>query len=680
MTQNGPHDMPGSRSGIASRDLLGDKVHILLDVEREDLDGVLEVVATTLSGEPCLPEAYLAAVKQTLRRQADAGPRAMEAGVALLHDQVRGAEGPPIDVLVRVAKDLPLLDDHGQSVRFVWILLSNEPTHPSLGAAAEFAKLMHEPELADAARSARTPDEFVAAYERVLDDELHFEHIPPELRATGRPFGGIVADLKRRMPWYVDDFRAGLHPKVLASVLFMYFACLAAAVAFGGLLSTLTGGQIGAVETLLASAVCGIMWSLLAGQPLPIVGATGPNVIFTGILYALCVRWDVPFLPTVACTGLWAGLFMFVLAAADASGLIRFFTRFTDEIFAALIALIFISEAVRDLAGVFADPTVADDTALLSLLLALGTFAVAIGLSRFRRSPFLRASVREFLSDFGPAIAIVSMSLLAYAMHRVELATMSVPESFAPSIDRGWFVNPAHAPVWVWFASAIPAMLLTILIWVNQNITARLTNSADYKLVKGPAYHYDIAVMGGLIGLMGLFGLPWVVGAVVRSLNHVKSLTVTEDGRVVGVIENRLSNLGIHLLIALSLLFLPLLAYIPMAVLFGLFLFMGFGTIGGNQFVDRLKLWIMDPEQYPPTHYIRAVPSKAVHAYTAIQLACLAVLWLVKASVIGILFPFFVALLVPVRMLLRRLFRPEQLGLLDAAEIPADEEFREFGA
>ncbi len=94
-----------------------------------------------------------------------------------------------------------------------------------------------------------------------------------------------------------------------------------------------------------------------------------------------------------------------------------------------------------------------------------------------------------------------------------------------------------------------------------------------------------------------------------------------------GVVENRISNLMIHVLIGASVLFfLPYLSLIPMAVLFGLFLFMGIGTLGGNQFVDRFKLWITDPSLYPPTHYIRAVPLRFVHAYTGIQFVCLAVL------------------------------------------------------
>jgi hypothetical protein len=46
----------------------------------------------------------------------------------------------------------------------------------------------------------------------------------------------------------------------------------------------------------------------------------------------------------------------------------------------------------------------------------------------------------------------------------------------------------------------------------------------------------------------------------------------------------------------------------------------------------------------------------------------------VKSSGIGILFPIFIALLVPVRLLAGRIFEAEHLAALDAEEEPEEEE------
>jgi hypothetical protein len=495
------------------------------------------------------------------------------------------------------------------------------------------------------------------------------------------------------LPHYVSDFRDGLHPKCVGSTLFLFFACLAPAVTFGGVMAAGTAGQIGAVEMIAATALCGITYALFAGQPLIILGGTGPLLIFTVILYRLCGDLGIPFLPAYAWVGIWTAAFVVLLAVTDASALMRYFTRFTDEIFAGLISLIFIYEAIKALAEVFLDAhweeAVSHDRAFLALILALGTFFIALSLSRFRRSRYLLPKMREFFADFGPTIALGLMTAVAvWFRGEVSLEVLDAPERFGPTLaDRAWLLDPFHPelPEWVWFAAAVPALLAAVLIYLDQNITARLVNSPDHKLQKGESYHLDLAIVGALVGVCSLLGLPWLVAATVRSLNHVRSLASVEEvvssngethERVIHVRENRATPLAIHALIGLSLLLLPLLKLIPMAVLYGIFLYMGVVSMKGNQFFERLNLWAMDPSLYPSTHYIRRVPLRVIHAFTAVQLACLVVLWMVKTGppAVAILFPLFIALLVPVRLVANRLFAPEHLAALDAEEEPEQEE------
>ena len=40
---------------------------------------------------------------------------------------------------------------------------------------------------------------------------------------------------------------------------------------------------------MLSGAICGVIYHLFAGQPLTVVGATGPMLVFESILYQLCV-------------------------------------------------------------------------------------------------------------------------------------------------------------------------------------------------------------------------------------------------------------------------------------------------------------------------------------------------------------------------------------------------------
>ena len=219
--------------------------------------------------------------------------------------------------------------------------------------------------------------------------------------------------------------------------------------------------------------------------------------------------------------------------------------------------------------------------------------------------------------------------------------------------------------------------MATILLFLDQNITTRLVNSGSHKLKKGPGFHLDLLVVGLIVGVGSMFALPWIVAATVHALNHVKSLATTEvidEGGVkreviTEVRENRMSALSIHVLIGCSILILPLIKLVPMAVLFGLFLFMGFNTLGGNQLWDRFLLWFTDPKLYPETHYVRQVPIKKIHLFTLIQLLSLGALWVLKADkTVGILFPVLIALLVPFRFFLIRWFSEAELAALDAEE------------
>jgi len=51
----------------------------------------------------------------------------------------------------------------------------------------------------------------------------------------------MIADMKRRYKQYKSDICDGLNPQCLASIIFLYFACITPIVTFGGLMSQKTG-------------------------------------------------------------------------------------------------------------------------------------------------------------------------------------------------------------------------------------------------------------------------------------------------------------------------------------------------------------------------------------------------------------------------------------------------------
>ena len=59
-----------------------------------------------------------------------------------------------------------------------------------------------------------------------------------------RLFGGLISDIRRKLPHYLDDYKDALHVQSLASFMFLYFACLTPIITFGGLLSDATGKDL----------------------------------------------------------------------------------------------------------------------------------------------------------------------------------------------------------------------------------------------------------------------------------------------------------------------------------------------------------------------------------------------------------------------------------------------------
>ncbi|XP_061513958.1 sodium-driven chloride bicarbonate exchanger isoform X14 [Anopheles gambiae] len=562
-----------------------------------------------------------------------------------------------------------------------------------------------------------------------IDEELEEQRQREEagLSRTGRLFGGLINDLKRKTPFYLSDFKDGLSMQCVASWIFLYFACLSPIITFGGLLGTATGNNIAAMESLVSGFVCGIGYGFFSGQPLTILGSTGPVLVFETIVYEFCqkVGWD--YLTFRFWIGTWISIILVVLVAVDASALVCYITRFTEENFACLIAVIFIYKAIENvfhigqeyplntaggkydcaclppatheltpeavhqwaqydlrtcktlngtLTGADCDkPEYVSDVFLMSIVLFLGTYIISVILKDFKNALFFPAVVRQFISDFSVTIAIFSMTLLD-VFTRIATPKLDVPSEFKRTIpDRGWIIMPFHEsnPAWSSALAILPALLGTILIFMDQQITAVIINRKEHKLTKGCGYHLDLFVLACLIQICTMMGLPWFVAATVLSINHVNSLKKEsetaapgEKPQFIGVREQRVTHILIFLMIGCSVLLTPLLSHIPMPVLYGVFLYMGVSALKGLQFFDRLLIMLMPAKYQPDYMFLRQVPIRRVHLFTMIQLACFAVLWLIKSfSITSILFPLMLVVMIGVRKSLDYIFTKRELKILD---------------
>uniref|UniRef100_A0A665UUX4 Anion exchange protein n=1 Tax=Echeneis naucrates TaxID=173247 RepID=A0A665UUX4_ECHNA len=515
------------------------------------------------------------------------------------------------------------------------------------------------------------------------------------LERTGRPFGGLVRDVRRRYPKYVSDFKDALNSQCMAAVIFIYFAALSPAITFGGLLGEKTEGLIGVSELIVSTAVQGVIFCLLGAQPLLIVGFSGPLLVFEEAFYRFCKANEIEYLTGRVWIGFWLIIIVIVTVAFEGSFLVRFVSRFTQEIFSFLISLIFICETFLKLVKVHLRPEIKTpdyknflsvlgepNTALLSLVLMAGTFFIAFYLRKFKNSAFFPGRFRRVIGDFGVPIAILIMVLVDYSIDDTYTQKLSVPRGFSVTSPekRNWIVSPLGSdgefPIWMMFACCLPALLVFILIFMETQITTLIVSKKERMLVKGSGFHLDLLLIVVLGGSSALFGLPWMAAATVRSVTHVNALTVMSKAvapgdkpRIQEVKEQRVTGLLVSIMVGLSIVIGDLLRQIPLAVLFGIFLYMGVMSLNGIQLTERMMLLLMPPKYHPDHTYVRKVRTLRMHLFTCIQLVCLAVLWVVMSTQASLAFPFVLLLTIPVKMfLLRRIFNHREIACVSQSQ------------
>ncbi|XP_016057514.1 PREDICTED: band 3 anion transport protein [Miniopterus natalensis] len=528
------------------------------------------------------------------------------------------------------------------------------------------------------------------------------------LQRTGTFFGGLARDIKRRYPRYLSDITDALSPQVLAAVIFIYFAALSPAITFGGLLGEKTHNQMGVSELLISTAAQGILFALLAAQPLLVLGFSGPLLVFEEAFFLFCNSNDLEYLVGRVWIGFWLILLVVLVVAFEGSFLVRFISRYTQEIFSFLISLIFIYETFTKLIKIFQSHPLQKhyehnvkmepkpqgalpNTALLSLVLMAGTFFFAMMLRKFKNSSYFPGKLRRVIGDFGVPISILIMVMVDFFIQDTYTQKLSVPAGFklSNSSARGWIIHPLGLytpfPMWMMFASALPALLVFILIFLESQITTLIISKPERKLVKGSGFHLDLLLVIGMGGVATLFGMPWLSATTVRSVTHANALTIMGKASTPGaaaqiqeVKEQRISGLLVSVLVGVSILMGPILSHIPLAVLFGIFLYMGVTSLSGIQLFDRILLLFKPPKYHPDVPFVKRVKTWRMHLFTGIQIICLAVLWAVKSfQATSLALPFILILTVPLRrLLLPLIFRDLELQCLDADDAKAtfDEE------
>ncbi|KAK7754899.1 hypothetical protein SLS62_003213 [Diatrype stigma] len=499
-------------------------------------------------------------------------------------------------------------------------------------------------------------------------------------------FRGMVKDVRRRAPFYWSDWRDAWDYRVVPATVYMYFANILPALAFSLDMFTKTNMHYGVNEVLLSSVLGAVVFSVLACQPLVIVGVTGPITVFNYTVYDIMAPTGTNYLAFMCWIGLWSLVFHWVLAVTNSCNWLKYVTRFPCDIFGFYVACIYLQKGVQVL-------EILGDGApfYLSVMVALLVFMVAYACGELGDSPLFWHPVRVFLKDYGTPLTVVFFTGFVHIgrMRGVDLARLPTSTSFFPTSDRGWFIHFWDIPVGDVFIAIPFAVLLTILFYFDHNVSSLIAQGTEFPLRKPAGFHWDLFLLGLTTGVAGLLGLPFPNGLIPQAPFHTESLCVTKaevdtaeessaggDGkgrytiRATHVVEQRVSNLtqGLLTLGTMSSPLLVVLHLIPQAVLAGLFFIMGYQALAGNGITAKALFLCRDGALTPPAHPLRRVRRRAaVWAFVAIEVAGFAATFAITQTVAAVGFPVVILALIPVRaLLLPRWFTAEELAALDA--------------
>jgi hypothetical protein len=457
---------------------------------------------------------------------------------------------------------------------------------------------------------------------------------------------GVITDLKARLPLYKSDWaRPESIPRVLNATIFAFVVQLIPALIFAELMQRKTEGSLAVAETLLSAGVVGVLYVFMAGQPLVLLGITGPVAILLGTSYGLAERFEAEYFAFFWWLCMWTALLHVAAAMVGLVNFVWIITPFTSQIFEFFIAMSFIYESIRDLLGPLHLKEAQDESEdrsaqYASLVIGICTFQVCWTLHFAETWVYGPRQFRTFLSSYNMAISVVIMTSSSYlpginqtatTPHGIERVEVTVPWNWQPSTDRKWVTNPLEGiGAKGIFGALFPAFMLFLLFFIDHNISSILTQAPKYNLKKPPAYHWDIFCLGLTIIPCAILGLPPGSGLIPQAPLHTRALATREIREIHGVQrevttnveEQRWSGFGQAALMFMALSLFVVISWIPKACLFGVFLYLGVGAMHGNEIWERITLCAMYEKKRPPIPVVSNVRWRTVQWFTLVQVTC----------------------------------------------------------
>ncbi|XP_042488584.1 probable boron transporter 2 [Macadamia integrifolia] len=368
------------------------------------------------------------------------------------------------------------------------------------------------------------------------------------MEETFIPLRGIKNDLNGRLMCYKEDWTGGFKAgfRILAPTMYIFFASAIPVISFGEQLERNTDGVLTTVQTLASTALCGIIHSFVGGQPLLILGVSEPTVLMYTFMFNFAKnRTDLGptlFLPWTGWVCVWTAILLFLLSILGACSIINRFTRLAGELFGLLIAMLFMQQAIKGLVEEFRIPKRENPkliaflpswrfaNGMFALVLSFGLLLTALRSRKARSWRYGSGSLRGFIADYGVPLMVLVWTAVSYIPSgsvptRIP-RRLSSPNPWSPGAYENWTVikDMLNVPVLYIIGAFIPATMIAVLYYFDHSVASQLAQQKEFNLRKPSSFHFDLLLLGFMVILCGLIGIPPAHGVIPQSPMHTKSL------------------------------------------------------------------------------------------------------------------------------------------------------------
>ncbi|KAL3529459.1 hypothetical protein ACH5RR_008781, partial [Cinchona calisaya] len=411
---------------------------------------------------------------------------------------------------------------------------------------------------------------------------------------------------------------------ILAPTTYTFFASAIPVISFGDPLEQNTNGTLTAVQTLASTAFCGVVHSIVGGQPLLILGVAEPTVLMYNFMFDFAKDRNV-------------------LGQ-------KLFTHLAGELFGLLIAMLFMQQAIRGVVEEFGVPERENpkQTALLpsgrfgngmfALVLSFGLLLTALRSCKARSWRYGTDSLRGFIADYGVPLMVLVWTAVSY------IPVNSVPRGIVqihgllvivcglrgiPPSNGVIPQSPMHTKS---LATLKHQLLPNKLVSTARKSTSK--NASQGKLYSSIREAYNEIQTPLVFQTPPALGLKELKDSTIQLASSTGYIDAPVDETVfyvdkdiddllpVEVKEQRLSNLHQALMVGGCVAAMPLLKKIPTSVLWGYFTFMAIESLPGNQFWERILFLFTAPsrrykvlEKHHAT-FIETVPFRTIANFT----------------------------------------------------------------